>query len=317
MGNPYPLITVIRRLSTGKRAVSLALHLLFVGVILAFWARTLYQVWPHLVSYPWQFRWPYLFASLLMLLLQMLTLATAWWYALSLVGAPLPWQTGASMWLRAQLARYLPGGMWDIAGRLVISRELDMPSRAVPAAAGLEIGLQVLSATLVIILTLVTFPSASTRPYLVVAVAALPLLVAALAPPVFYRVTNLGLHLLGRPSLPFKMTLGHQSKLLALYIAAHACQGSAFVLFVHGVGGGVGYQGPLLAGAYVAAWLVGYMAVFAPAGVGVREAALVLLTQGTMPTSVVVGAALGFRVWLSVRDLLAALVGILLQVGRT
>ncbi len=255
--------------------------------------------------------------AFLLLMLQMLTLATAWWYALALMGAPLPWSTGTSMWLRAQLARYLPGGMWDIAGRLVISRGLDMPARAIPAAAGLEIGLQLVSAMFVVILTLIVFPlPAATWSYLALAGIAFSLLVAGLVPPVFERIIAFGLRLLGRPPLPIRMTLAHQGILLGLYVTAHALQGLAFVLFVRGITILAWNKAPLLAGAYVAAWLAGYVAVFAPTGIGVREAVLLLLTEYSLPASIIVGAAFGFRVWLTFRDFLAAVGGTFLWAKR-
>lgn len=66
----------------------------------------------------------------------------------------------------------------------------------------------------------------------------------------------------------------------------------------------------LLASAFVGAWLIGYLAVFVPTGIGVREGALALLLGGVLPATVTAAAALGYRVLIALRDLVAALGGV-------
>lgn len=285
-------------------------------LIAAFWARTLYIRWPHLRAYPWRVAWPTLVLALLALLGQMLVLATAWQRALCLVGAEISWREGAGMWLRAQIARYLPGGVWDVAGRVWLSRAMEMPTRAVPAAAMLEIGLQILSSGSVLVITLALIPGPHLHPYIFLIPVVLVLTMGALAPPVFHGLVNRGLALLGRPPLEMRVTYGGLATLLGFYIFAHFLQGVGFVLFTRGialVGWDVAFH---MVGAYIGAWLVGYMVVFAPTGIGVREAALVLLLGNVLAPPVVIGAALGFRVWLSLRDVLAAGVGVVLTRGE-
>jgi hypothetical protein len=64
-----------------------------------------------------------------------------------------------------------------------------------------------------------------------------------------------------------------------------------------------------LACAYVGAWLIGVLAIFVPAGIGVREGALYWLLGGQFPLLPVATVALGFRLVISGRDLLVALYG--------
>jgi len=64
-----------------------------------------------------------------------------------------------------------------------------------------------------------------------------------------------------------------------------------------------------LASAYVGAWLIGVLAIFVPAGIGVREGALYWLLGGQFPLLPVATIALGFRLLISGRDLLVALYG--------
>lgn len=278
--------------------------------ILAFWAYAVWSQWDAIAGYPWQVGWAELLGAQFLLLAQMFLLAVGWWRILVLMGGHLPWQVGASMWLRAQLARYLPGGVWDIAGRAALSRDTGIPLRMVPAGATLEIALQIYSATLFLLGTLVLFPTPRLRPYLPFLLLGMFLMTVALTPPLFTRGLHTAFRLLKRPPLPIRLTLADVLTLLGLYMTAHLMQGLGFVLFTHGLTRLRWQDTPLLVGSYVGAWLVGYLAIFAPTGIGVREGALVLLLGKRLPFALITGAALGYRVWLSLRDVLAALIGL-------
>ena len=284
-------------------------------LIVLFWARTLITYWPHLTRYSWRLGWLPLTLALGLLVGQMMLLATAWQQALKAVGAPIPWRRGASMWLRAQIARYLPGGVWDVAGRVVLSRGLTMPTRAVPAAAALEIGLQVVSAGVLLLLTLIVFPTPRAAFITPLAAVALALALVILTPGIFQPSINLLLKMSGRSPLHMHVTYPTLTRLFLLYLGAHLLQGVAFVLFGQGVGAVSWAQAPRLVGAYVGAWLAGYVIVFAPGGIGVREAALLVLLERVIPTPLLIGIALGFRVWVSLRDLVAAVIGLVLARG--
>ncbi len=301
-----------RARSPGRRHAWRLIQGVVLFFIVLFWARTLVTSWPHLAGYPWQVGWLPLVLALGLLVGQMVVLATAWHRSLAAIGAPIPWRRAASVWLRAQIARYIPGGVWDVAGRVALSRELPMPTRAVPAAAMLEVGLQVLSAGMLLLVTLLVFPIAQARHIALVTAVALLLALAALTPAVFQRAINLGLRILRRRPLTMRLTYASLARLFLYYAGAHLLQGAAFVLFVRGLGPVTWSQAPRLMGAYVGAWLVGYVIAFAPGGIGVREAALFLLLEQAFSRPVVIGAALGFRVWVSLRDLVAAAIGLVL-----
>ncbi len=283
-----------------------------IGIIIWVWYRALRGQWTHLVAYPWRVAWGYLLISLVALLSQMGVLAVAWARILNHMGATIPLHAGAAMWLQAQIARYLPGSVWDIVGRAALGRRHAVPLRAVPTGAMLEAALQVTSAALVLLLTLVIFPSPTTRPYLVWTALGLAGVMVLTLPPIFQRWVHVGLRLFKRTPLPIQLHWRDLGTLLGLYMLAHALQGSAFVLFTRGITHLPWQEMPLIAGSYIGAWLIGYIALFAPTGIGIREGAFVILLADRISFPAAAGAVLGFRVWLTLRDLLAALLGLLL-----
>jgi hypothetical protein len=293
-----------------SRRLRSVLQGLLVVILLVFWAQALARNWDELAGYPWRVGWTWLLSSQALLLIQSLLLATLWWWGIELAGTSSTWRTGTSIWLTTQIARYLPGGVWDIAGRLVMGYQQGLSVRGMSASVALEMALQVLSASLFLLLVPLLRGTAAATTYLpLVVVVALGSLILVM-PPVFSRIVNLGLRLMRRAPLEFRMTYRDTLMLLGARGLAHLLLGLGFVLFAHGVAAITWDQVPSLVAAYVGAWLVGYLAVFVPMGIGVREGVLVLLLQGMFPFGVISGIALAYRAWLLVRDLLALLLGL-------
>ena len=154
-----------------------------VCVILFFWGRAVMRSWDELAGVSWRIDWPWLLAGQAALLAQSLLLATIWWWGLALVGRPMPWRLGVALWLQTQIARYVPGGVWDVAGRLTLGRQKGLSVRAMSASTGLEMALQVLSASLFLLLVPWLRGDAVSDAYAALAVALGLACLLALAPP--------------------------------------------------------------------------------------------------------------------------------------
>ena len=290
-----------------------ALQILIVIVILAFWAKALADNWQTFVTYPWQFAWLPILLALLVRFVQMLLNATIWWRALALAGAAIPYRLGLSLYLRTQIARYLPGGVWDVVGRFVLGQEAGVNKRSMAASIGLEMGLQILSGSVFLLLALALGQDLDSQRYLwmgaFVAVATL----IVLSPPIFTFLVNGGLKLLRKPPLTMRLTYHSLVLLFLARLLSHAMVGLGFYLFTMGLTLTPLSHAPILISSYVGSWLVGYLAVLAPMGIGVREGALVLLLGGKLPFAVITASAVGYRVLIAIRDLLAAALGVWLE----
>jgi hypothetical protein len=282
-------------------------------IILAFWAQALAQNWQTFVTYPWQFSWTPVLLAFAVRLVQMPLAATIWWRALTLAGTRIPFQVGMSLYLQSQIGRYLPGGIWDVVGRFVLGERAGVSKRAMAASIGLEMSLQVLSGAIYLLTALALRSNLDTRLYAIAGtVVALGALIF-LSPPVFTFVVNRGLQILKRPPLAMRLTY---RDILALFVArlvTHGMLGLGFYLFALALTPIPLAKAPLLISAYVGAWLVGYLALLAPMGIGVREGAFVLLAKGDLLFAVATAATVGYRIMVTLRDLLAAGLGVLLK----
>lgn len=293
-----------------RRAIRTFLKIVVVLGVLFFWGQAIASNWQAFVVYPWRFSWFALFLCLVVLIAQLLVIGTIWWRALALIGAPLPWRQGLALWLQAQIARYIPGGVWDIAGRLVLGQRIGVDKRTMSASVGLEMGLQAVSAGIYLVIALLLRTGTAPALYLPLAIGITVASIIGLAPPVFSRLVNWGLRLLRRPQLRLQLRYRDILLLFLARLIAHALKGLAFLLFVQSIAPVPWSLAPLLISAYVGAWLVGYLAILVPTGIGVREGVLVLLIGNQMAFGAVTVAALGYRLAITVRDLLGALLGV-------
>ena len=281
-------------------------------LILLFWGKALADNWETFITYPWQIVPAYLLIAFSLLLLESFVVASVWWRALALAGARIPWLLGMQLYFRAQMARYLPGGVWEFVGRFVLGSQAGVGKRAMAASIGLEMGVQVLSASVFLLAALALRTDLDIWAYLGLGVGVILGSLIFLSPPVFTFFVNRGLKLLKKPPLDMDLSYLGLFQLFLLRLVGHLVLGMGFAFFVQGIAPISFNQMPLLITAFVGAWLIGYLAITFPMGMGVREGVLVLLTSGFLPFSVAAVAGVGYRLLIAVRDLVIAGVGVFL-----
>jgi uncharacterized membrane protein YbhN (UPF0104 family) len=93
----------------------------------------------------------------------------------------------------------------------------------------------------------------------------------------------------------------------ALWATAYALSwvllGTAFVLFAAAFHPPLAAQPRFVAGTVAAAYLVGYLFILVPAGIGVREGAMLLLLQQVMPAGGALVVSVLSRVWFTAAEL--------------
>jgi hypothetical protein len=79
--------------------------------------------------------------------------------------------------------------------------------------------------------------------------------------------------------------------------------GLAFYLFARGLLPASGLTPRLAIAVFTASYLAGFLALFAPGGIGVREGLFILMLQGPLGISAATALALASRVWLTIAEL--------------
>ena len=255
-------------------------------------------------------------ASIVVLLWAFFT--SAWWWARLTreLGGGDPGLVGAArIVFSANLGRYLPGKFWQIAGLAVLSGR-DGISPAVAGTAGVLGQAFSLAAVGVLAAPVLLGPGYSDVGGRTVILGALLLFIAVTSiRPILQAVLGLAFRISGKSVEPLSR-VGSMFGLrwLGLYLFNWTLYGLAFVLFVRGLGFSIGWLE--LTSAFAAAYLLGYVAVFAPAGLGVREGFLIAFLQIEIGAAAV-GVALLTRLWMTTVELLPAGGFALWEVART
>ena len=205
------------------------------------------------------------------------------------------------VFLQSQLGKYVPGSVWHYAGRVGLARSHGVPVRIAMLSLGVEL-------------------AGSTFAALTVGLSLLPVVVAvpiALALAVVAFVASHGralrsvldpLRALLRRVLPNgeedqRQTLRALLPTSALYVPVWAVYGLAFWLTARAL-----FAVPLgellyFTAAFALGWLAGMVAVFAPGGIGVREAVLVALIGPRVGQAEAIVIAAASRILLTGADL--------------
>jgi uncharacterized membrane protein YbhN (UPF0104 family) len=215
-----------------------------------------------------------------------LLLGMAWWHLLRHLGASATRLGSIRIYGMSQLAKYVPGNIFHLAGRQALGMAAGLSAGALAKSAIWELGSIAVAGALfgwlILPLLVPAFPVA----------ASVFLLLGSVA-----LVTGLLHGMAGRqPARAFIW------QMLFLWVS-----GAVFVALLHLIAGGEGLDARhwlIVGGAYIAAWLVGLVTPGAPAGVGVRELILLLLLKGIVAeTDLLMAVVLG-RLVTVVGDLL-------------
>jgi glycosyltransferase 2 family protein len=248
---------------------------------------------------------PLLLAAASLLLLAAYFVSAALWGLIvrELGGPRLPAAEAIRLFMIANLGRYLPGKIWQIAGLAALARGRGVPAGTAASAAVLGQGIALVAATGLGMGALLAGPE-SYRRWGQLGAAAVVVGAALLAiPGVFRRLAGRWLRL-ARIEAPEDLGLRHGLRWLLLYVLNWLMYALSFWILVRSLGS----TGALLpvGSAFAAAYVLGYVMVFAPAGLGPREGFLIVFLTphlGAGPSGVI---AIVSRLWTIVVELVPA-----------
>jgi hypothetical protein len=213
----------------------------------------------------------------------------SWRKILAGFGYKLPLAPATRIWSTSELARYLPGVIWQVVGRVYLCKPYGVSGTVCSASQILELVVFLLANVLVALGCLVWFgtkmdPAAAK--YLYAVLGLVPLLMLLLHPKVFY--TALTRYMTWRnKQLPTRRVRGKTLTLLTVYaIGGLLWQSLALWVLTHGPLDLKLAKWWVVAGSYCLAWCAGFIAFWAPGGLGVREFVFVMAMMFALPERV-------------------------------
>jgi glycosyltransferase 2 family protein len=224
----------------------------------------------------------------------MLGISLVWWRTLVLLGTPASPQSAVGWYFLGEMGKYVPGGVWAVVGRGEIATKGGVPRLVAYASVLLSLGATYLGAMLVVLALLpLQLGGAARIEWAIWLAVPLATAVAGSHPAVLRRILR-GVRRLFTTVPVFEPPPWRAS--LGLVLGS----GPAWValgLGVWCVAWAMGIQAPPfeMIFAAVLAWVVGFLVVPAPGGLGVREAIFVL-AAGSLSGGTAAGIAVLARV---------------------
>lgn len=243
-------------------------------------------------------QWGWLAVALVLSIGQLLPSTLLWQRGVAVLGHPVTLGDSATATGRSVMARYLPGGVWYAVGRGTSLRAATgVPGRVVGAVALLEMALSLVVAAALVGL-LLPFTDADV-PLVTMALGVVGALAVASPPALNAAMAWVARR---RGGLAPRLTWRAWAQLAAITVGHWIWSVISFAVYLQAFPGLHLDVGPAeLAATFLAAWIVGFLALLAPQGAGVFETVLaaLLVDQGRVVVAVAAG---GYRAVLLVRD---------------
>lgn len=220
------------------------------------------------------------------------------------------------IYMVANLGRYLPGKLWQIAGLALLARGQGVSAPVATAAAVVGQAVALAGAMLVGLVAVGSAGPELARWAPLAIAGTLALVTIVTVPPLFRPLLRLLMRFVPGDRRPSEVPIGASEGIrwLALFTANWAGYAFAFALLVRGLSlkGSFLEVGPAFAASYV----LGYLVLFAPAGLGVREGAMLTFLSPVMGASGAALIALTARIWTTLVEVIPAGAFWLAGVGR-
>jgi len=258
---------------------------------------------------------PLLFAvSFFLMVLHLLAAAWSWMLVCGVAGAEISFGQAFNVHFLAQVGKYIPGKVWGAVGKISLSRKIGISSARTGHALILET-LFIIAGCL--LMSLPVIPLAAQRIGLgttlsvIIVVTSVAVVLFTAHPGAFRKMLKIVRSLTGRNIDIEDPGFVNVLKLLPVYILVFLLQGVAFVFLARSFGLDLPfYPGTFLLPTAVG---IGFLAIFSPGGLGIREVSLVWLI-GIVITSFEPGQAslvsIAARLWITLGEALAFLVAV-------
>jgi uncharacterized membrane protein YbhN (UPF0104 family) len=293
-----------------RRWLVITLQLAFLVALALFLALELRSTWHGALPRLRHASIPDLFAAAAVVAAYYLVFVIGWQAILRQFGAPLPYPAALRAEMLSLLAKYVPGGVWTPAARVVAARRYGVTDTTlVLTSIALEAGLSAISGVLVLLLGLLLVGPVSATIWPVALFGAL--LVVLVHPRVFAIWSRRLVRIFGVEEAPPVLSLRATLALLLYYCCTWVLGGVGLWFIVRSVADPPVKSIPFLGGASAVGAIVAVLVVFAPSGLGVREASMYGLIIAVAPSDAALGAVVLNRL------VITAVEGLLLAVAAT
>ncbi|MCP4684644.1 MAG: flippase-like domain-containing protein [bacterium] len=307
--------------STSRKLLGHGIKLVLTLLVLYFVGRQVWLNWDQVKLTDWQVNLWYLIPSLIMTQVAVFVFAGCWKRIISGFGHTISVPMSFKVFNLSNLGRYIPGKIWQVFGMLYLARKEGVPGEQAAASFVIVQLFTIPASFLVYVLAAQVEPVLLTdqfaimgqgSAYLVGALFLLACSALIFAPQPILRLANFFLQKLGRQPANFALDKRVALQIFVGYFCGWILFGLAYWLMLRSV---LGENAPSMVasiGLYNVAYQIGYLALFAPGGLGPREW---IMGELLKPLVGPIGPALAVlaRIWSVLVDSLAAVIALTIR----
>jgi len=234
--------------------------------------------------------------------------AFGWQLILNGLGEKLSFSRALSIITVTQLGKYAPGKVWFTLGRMSFARQDNIPEAKTLTSVVIETGFLLLAALFLFALTVLLLPRSVVPPGVYYSFLLAPLTLIFTYPPILNRILKPLLKVFKQPVFSLNLSYPRLLLILGVFVFDWFFQGVGCFLLINSFYPLAVTKLPILLGGYAISWILGFIVLVAPAGLGIREGIYTYVLKLVMPETVAIISALITRIWMSTAELAMALV---------
>lgn len=300
--------------STTRTPTRLIVGAVLTAAVSFFVIRSLVLQWDSVRDFEWHVNGWWLALSAVLMWLDFILLFQLWRIVLRAIsGHELRFSSAYRILTLSNLGKYLPGKIWTVTGMVYLVGQEGVPAKPALVSSALHQAFTLIPGAVFATSVLGVGIWGNTSPWAIGIGMALGILL--LYPPIFRALLNFALRLFGRERIDFELSFARAFGLFWLYVAAWVLYGASFWCMNLGIGLPSAPFLPVSA-AYCAAYIVGFVAIFAPGGLGVREGVLAVVLAPYLPAGLATAVAVVSRFWMTIVEL-AGMLPVLFGYGKS
>jgi hypothetical protein len=250
---------------------------------------------------------PLLLTSVILVWCGFISAIFVWRSLLSSYGEYVPFPDAYRIYFQANLGKYLPGKIWQLAGTVLLCGELGIGAGKSLAATLYNSAAAILTGLAILFAVLPGKVGGAGNELVWYLVTALGLFLFVAFPGALTFGVNRALRMLGKEEIKERISRRDLVGSLIGYLFSWCVFGLSFHILMRFLGLGEGLSFLETTGIFSGSVSIGFLAFFSPGGIGVREGIMVLLLKETYPVSTAVFVSLVTRLWITAVELLGFL----------
>ncbi len=233
--------------------------------------------------------------------------AYAWKLLLAGFGEKISTMKSITIMSVTQIGKYIPGKVWFTLGRISLANREGIAKTKGLVSVLVEAGFALLSAVLLLAVAVFFLPRSNLPKTVYLLFLLAPLCLVVIYPPVLNRILAFLLRKLKRPTFKLELSYPRLLYILAIYCLDWFSQALGCFILINSFYRLPLRSLPILVGGYSVSWILGFLSLVTPAGLGIREGIYTFALKLIMLEPMAIVSALLTRIWITIAEFIMAL----------